>query len=121
VRLNGTRRLHRGDVVRVRFDPVEGSEQGGERPALIISPEIINRGTMIVVAAITSKRADDIYPWECLIEAGEGGLTLRSKVMFRHLRGVSKSRITGYYGAVLPETLQQADEALKVVVGLINV
>jgi hypothetical protein len=27
--------LRRGDVVRVRLDPVEGSEQGGERPGLI--------------------------------------------------------------------------------------
>lgn len=30
--------LRRSDVVRVRLDPVEGSEQAGERPALILSP-----------------------------------------------------------------------------------
>lgn len=115
------RRIKRGDIVRVRFDPIEGSEQGGERPALVISPEIVNRGAVIVVAAITSKKTDTVYPWECLIDADDGGLAITSKAMFRHLRGISKSRITGYYGTVSDTTLQNADAALRIAVGLTNI
>ena len=32
----------RGDIVRVRLDPTVGAEQAGERPALVISPDVIN-------------------------------------------------------------------------------
>ncbi|PKO23121.1 MAG: hypothetical protein CVU38_05725 [Chloroflexi bacterium HGW-Chloroflexi-1] len=31
----------RGEIVRVRLDPVVGSEQSDERPALVISPDLI--------------------------------------------------------------------------------
>ena len=34
--------LKHGNIVRVRLDPVERSEQIGERPALVISPDVIN-------------------------------------------------------------------------------
>lgn len=31
-----------GDVVRLNFDPIEGTEQGGYRPALVISSAAYN-------------------------------------------------------------------------------
>lgn len=53
----------RGDVVRVRLDPIEGSEQGGERPALVLSPDLINEHSPVVlIAAITSQKTDRVYP-----------------------------------------------------------
>jgi len=113
-----SRRVHRGDIVRVDFDPVQGSEQGGVRPALVISPELINRGDVIVVASITSKNTDRVFPWECLLEAGEGGLTARSKVLFRHIRGISTSRIIGYYGSISAGALKLTEEPLQIAVGL---
>lgn len=111
-------RVHRGDIVRVDFDPVAGREQAGIRPALVVSPEVINRGDVIVVAAITGQKTNTIYPWEAIIEAGDGGLKVRSKVMFRHLRGISTARITGSYGSLAPQTLQHLEAALQIAVGL---
>ncbi len=64
---NGTANpyVERGAIVRVRFDPIEGSEQGGERPALVISPALLNdHSTVIIVAAITSRKVERIYPFE---------------------------------------------------------
>ena len=83
----------RGDVVRVRLDPVEGSEQAGERPALVISSDVINRHSpVILIASITSKKTERAFPFEVLIEPPEGGLTLRSKVLLMQLRSVDKKR-----------------------------
>lgn len=113
-----SRRVHRGDIVRVDFDPIEGSEQGGVRPALVISPEIINRGEVIVVASITSKNTDRVFPWECLLEAGEANLPARSKALFRHIRGISTARILGYYGSVSAGVLERIEEPLQIAVGL---
>ncbi len=111
--------LRRGDVVRVRLDPTEGSEQAGERPALVLSPDVINRHSpIILIAPITSKKTERVYPFEALIEAGEGGLPMRSKVLLMQTRSLDKSRLLGYYGRLNDETMQQVDQALKVAAGL---
>ena len=109
----------RGDIVRIRLDPVEGAEQGGERPGLIISPDFINRHSPVVlIAAITSKKTERVYPFEALIEPSEDGLRHRSKVMLMQLRGLDKQRIIGYWGAVDAQTLVRADAALRIATGL---
>jgi len=107
--------------VRVKLDPVVGSEQAGERPALVISPDLINdKSPIVLVAAITSQKTDRIYPFEVLIEPPGGGLRLPSKVMLMHLRSVDKRRLTGRYGAIDEETMAKVAEALKVATGLIT-
>src|SRR5262249_13804265 len=109
----------RGDVVRVRLDPTEGSEQSGERPALVVSPDVINQHCpVILIASITSQKADKIYPYEVLIEPPEGGLTRRSKVLLMHLRSVEKRRLIGRCGAVSDATMSRVEEALRVATGL---
>jgi mRNA interferase MazF len=109
----------RGDVVRVRLDPVVGSEQAGERPALVLSPDLINeRSPVILIAAITSQKTDRVYPFEALIEPPEGGLTQRSKVLLMQLRSVDKERLTGRYGTISKATMQRVENALKTATGL---
>jgi mRNA interferase MazF len=111
--------IRRGDVVRVRLEPVVGSEQGGERPGLVISPSLINdRAPVILVAAITSRHTDRVYPFEALIEPPDGGLSRRSKVMLLQMRVVDKSRLVTRYGAVSDETMVRVDAALRIAVGL---
>lgn len=114
-----TNPLLRGDVVRVRFDPVEGSEQAGERPALVLSPDLINEHSpVILIAAITSRKTERIYPFEALIEPNDGGLPLRSKVLLMQTRAIAKSRVIGRYGQLSDDTMQRVEAALKVATGL---
>ena len=111
--------LRRGDVVRARLDPVEGSEQAGERPVLILSSDVISeRSPVIIVAAITSKGTDRLFAFEALLDPPDGGLSLRSKVMLTQLRSVNKTRLTGYYGRAGDAAMHQVDQALRVAVGL---
>ncbi len=111
--------LNRGEVVRVALDPVTGSEQGGERPVLVISPDLINQHSpVILVAAITSKKTERIYPFEALLEPPDGGLTQRSKVLLMQLRSIDKQRIVGRYGKLSEKTMARVEEALKVATGL---
>jgi mRNA-degrading endonuclease toxin of MazEF toxin-antitoxin module len=47
--------MRRGEIWLVGLDPVEGHEQRGRRPILIVSPEAFNRVTKVpVVVPITS-------------------------------------------------------------------
>ena len=113
--------IRRGDVVRVRFDPTEGAEQAGERPALVISPDLINeRSPVILVASLTSRKTERVYSFEVLIEPPEGGLSLRSKALLLQLRSIDKTRITGQYGSVSADTMRRVDDALKIAVGLVH-
>lgn len=109
----------RGDVVRVRLDPVEGSEQAGERPALVISPDVINQHSPVVlVAVITSQKTDHVRPFETLIEPPEGGLRIPSKVLLMQIRALDRRRITGSYGRISSESLLRVEQALKIATGL---
>lgn len=119
--MSWTRSLHRGDVVGVRLDPVEGSEQGGHRPALVISPDVINENCpVILIASITSRKTDRVYTFEAKIDPPEGGLTQPSKVMLMHLRSVDPRRLTRRYGSVSTETMNRVEIALKISTGLIR-
>ncbi|MCX6032625.1 MAG: type II toxin-antitoxin system PemK/MazF family toxin [Chloroflexi bacterium] len=112
----------RGEVVRGRLAPAVGSEQAGERPALVISPDLINeRSPVVLIAAITSQTTERIYPFEALIEPPDGGLLARSKIMLMHLRSVDKERLVGRYGKVSEKTMQRVEEALKVATGLTRI
>jgi mRNA interferase MazF len=105
--------------VRVRLDPVVGSEQAGERPALVISPDLINeRSPVILIAAITSQKTERVYPFEALLDPPDGGLAVRSKVMLTHMRSVDKERLIGRYGKVSEKTMQRVEDALKIAAGL---
>ena len=53
----------RGDAVWLTFAPVEGSEQDGRRPALVISPSAYNGRTGLMVACPITSRAKG-YPFE---------------------------------------------------------
>lgn len=101
---------------------MEGSEQGGERPALVISPDLINEHSPVVlVAAITSRKTDRVYPFEAAMEPPEGGLSVRSKVLLMQLRSISRSRIVGAYGTASDGTMRSVDEAIKLATGLTRI
>ncbi len=109
----------RGEVVRVRLDPTVGSEQAGERPAIVISPNLINEhSSVVLIASLTSKRTESVYPFEVLIEPPEAGLTMRSKVRLMQLRSIDKSRIFASYGVVSEAKMLEIEEALRIATGL---
>ena len=112
----------RGDVVYIRLDPVEGSEQGGRRPALVLSPDLINdHSPVVIIAAITTKKTERIYPFEASIQPPDGGLKEASKVLLMQIISVDKRRLDGVQGRLKPDTMRKVDEALKIATGLVEI
>jgi mRNA interferase MazF len=86
---------------------------------VILSPAVINEPSPVVlIAAISSRKTERIYPFEVLIEPPDGGLSQRSKVLLLQIRSVSKRRLLGRYGEVAQATLDRIDAALRVATGL---
>jgi len=96
-------------VVQAVLDPVEGSEQGGARPVVIVSRETANRRLPIItVAPLTTHRPPrQIYPSEVLLAAGKGGQPNESRVIAHQLRTISKSRVVYSYGWITDEVVRE--------------
>ena len=103
----------------MRFEPVEGAEQAGERPALVISPDLVDQHSPVtLVAAITSRKTERVYPFEALLVPPEGGLASRSKVLLMQLRSIDRARVVGTYGSVSTTAMERVEAALRIAVGL---
>jgi len=114
-------RPFRGEVYVVAFDPTLGAEIRKTRPALILQNDIANRSSPItIVAAITSKFDDELYPTEVLVRAPEGGLDADSVVLLNQIRSADRRRLMRRVGRLMPETMRLVDRALVLSLGLIE-
>jgi mRNA interferase MazF len=111
----------RGEIYLVNFDPTIGSEISKTRPALIIQNNIANRSSpIIIIAAITSKFDDRLYPTEVLIEPPEGGLKTISVILLNQIRSIDRQRLIRRIGAIGSEKLNEVDRAIQISLGLID-
>lgn len=90
----------RGEIWRIRFDPVEGSEIGKIRPALVLQNDLGNRyaGTTIV-AAITG-RIKDLPTLVDVVPSKINGLKKPCAINLSHIRTVSRSRLVSRIGRI---------------------
>jgi mRNA interferase MazF len=113
--------VRRGDVYLVSFDPTVGAEIRKTRPALIIQNDVANRYSPVtIVAAITSRSDDDLYPTEVLITAGEGGLTRDSIVLLNQIRSIDATRLRKKLGRLRAGTMAKVDRALAISLALVG-
>ena len=111
----------RGEVYLVNFDPTVGSEIRKTRPALIIQNDVANEYSPItIVAAITSKFDERLYPTEVLIKKGEAGLAQDSVILLNQLRSIDRKRLLKRFGKVTERTLKRVNNSLKISMGLIE-
>lgn len=111
----------RGEVYLVNFDPTIGAEIKKTRPALIVQNDVSNEHSLItIVAAITSKFDDELYPTEILIPADEAGLSADSVVLLNQIRSIDKQRLIKRLGAIKQEIIEQVDQAIQISLGLVE-
>ena len=106
----------RGDVFLASLEPVEGSEQGGTRPVVVVSSDALNQfSPVMVVCSITdAANKKKFYPSHVKISAGMGGLTLDSIVVCEQVRAISKTRLRRQLGKFDRNAMRSIDAALKV-------
>lgn len=112
----------RGEIYLISFDPTVGAEIQKTRPALVLQNNIANEYSPItIVAAITSKFDDPLYPTEVLIQSPEGGLTVDSVVLLNQIRSIDKQRLVKRLGKLADETMALVDQAIQISLGLIEI
>ena len=112
------RKIRRGDIYYANLDPVIGSEQGGERPVLIIQNDKGNQHSpTVIVAAVTSrvnkkKSLPTHIPIECTALAKD------SIALLEQIRTIDKQRLTEYVGKVSSESMEKIDKSFLLSVGV---
>jgi len=103
----------RGEVYIVNFNPAQGSEQGGIRPALIIQNNTGNRHSpTLIVAPITSSIKPRI-PVHLPI-SGVPSLKKGSTLLLEQIRVVDKSRVGKYLCSVSYVGMKLVDAAIAI-------
>ena len=112
--------IARGDVFMANLAPVEGSEQGGTRPVVVVSRDALNRVSPVVVICSITDAANKkkIYPSHVRVRAGAGGLTMESVVLCEQIRAISQSRLQRQMGSFDRATMTSIEAAIKITLDL---
>ena len=95
-----------GEVWDVRLDPVVGAEQGGTRPALVISSACFNTIQKYLYYVVPITGTDRGLEYQIRIKGRNGGLSENSVIMCDQARSVSVQRFRVKRGEVSPEMLR---------------
>lgn len=107
----------RGDIYWVDFDPSRGSEQRGQRPAVVISIDSFNRiMPVVMVAAITTKIKPN-FRVTVTLQAGEP-LQPKCQILAFQVVTIDKSRLGRYEGCLDADQLHELEDKMRLVWGL---
>lgn len=101
------------DIYEAYLDPILGSEQGGRRPIVIISGNVINSlAANILVCPLTSSLKH--YMGNPILKPNaNNGLSKTSEVMVFQIRSLSKERLKKKIGRISRQDLEQIKETLN--------
>jgi len=104
----------RGEVYWINFDPVQGSEQGGRRPAVVVQNDRGNESApTTVVAIISSAPLSRPYPFTVPLAAGEAGVPKAGHVNCAQIRTIALQRLEARAGTLSADRMRQVDAALR--------
>ena len=99
--------MNQGEIWEMYFDPVKGSEQGGRRPAVIISGNLMNKYLNVVIVCPLTTRVKN-YKGNIVLQPNkENGLVKESEILLFHIRSVSKDRLKKKIGYVEKQVVDQ--------------
>jgi mRNA interferase MazF len=111
------KKILRGEIWRVRFDPIEGSEIGKSRPAVVLQNDIGNRYAKTTIVAAFTARVKGLPTLIEVAPTRANGLRGSCAVNLSHIRTVSQSRLVGRIGRLEDEYLPKIEMALLISLG----
>ena len=111
------RDIKRGDIYYANLDHVIGSEQGGNRPVLVVQNDVGNRySPTIIIVPLTYRLGKNPLPTHVMI-SNNSSLGSNSLALMEQIRTIDRSRISDYIGRIDSPTQSRIDEALSVSLG----
>ena len=101
-----------GDVVWLQFDPQAGHEQGGHRPAIVLSPASYNGRTGMMICCPTTTKVKG-YPFEVVLAGAPPSVVLADQLKSQDWRARKAAR----KGKVSPAELAEVRTKLIALIG----
>ena len=117
--MTNTPTCRRGDLYWADLDPHTGSEQGGERPVLVLQDDHVNRvSRTVVVVPFTTNLRRATLPTALLVPAGTGGLPRDSVALCHQIRAIDKQRLRSRIGQMLPADVAKVEAVVLRTLGI---
>lgn len=109
--------IKRGEIYYANLCPVVGSEQGGDRPVIILQN---NKGNLhsrtTIVAAITGELDKPNLPTHVIFKSD--CMKKESMVLLEQIRTIDKSRLGRFVGTMDSKTMKRVDKAILISFGI---
>jgi mRNA interferase MazF len=111
----------RGQIYFASLDPIQGREQSGRRPVLVVSSNAINRQPLVITVIVGTDAANiqRDYPTNIRVTAAESGLPRDTVFLAFQLRSLDHSRFAGpVAGFLSPARMEDVANALRLTLEL---
>ncbi|MDQ7837124.1 MAG: type II toxin-antitoxin system PemK/MazF family toxin [Thermodesulfobacteriota bacterium] len=109
-------RILRGDIYWANLDPIKGHEQSGQRPVLVLSQDVFNdRSGVVIAVALTSQPPKAGFP--LTLPLSGRALPKQSWVKISQIRTLSQERLGKRIAKVSPEEIDLVIEGLNEIIG----
>ena len=113
--------IQRGEIYFVNLNPVQGREQAGQRPVLVLSIDDINRLPLVMTVVVGTKGANvpRDYPINVRVAAADSGLPMETVFLCFQLRSLDARRFPlAPAGKVTGHILERIEDAVCYCLGL---
>lgn len=113
--------IERGEIYFVNLNPVQGHEQAGQRPVLVLSIDAINRLPLVVTVVVGTKGANITrdYRTNIRLKPEETGLDMETVFLGFQIRSLDPKRFPNNPSGRVSETiLRQVEDAVRYCLGL---
>ena len=108
-------RYSRGDIYYANMEPHVGSEQGGERPVVVLQNDTGNKHSPTLIIATLTSRVDKklSLPTHVLLDQNPG-LRVPSIVQLEQIFTLDKQRMQRFVGQASSEDMDRIEATLKI-------
>ena len=92
--------MKQGEIWNANLNPIQGSEQAGFRPVVIISGNLMNDLTNLVVCCPLTTKIKNYHGNVILDPTKFNGLVTNSEILTFHIRSISKDRLEQKIGKI---------------------
>jgi mRNA interferase MazF len=100
------------------LSPVQGREQAGTRPVLVVSADAFNHGPAQLVVVVPLTTRDGGIPLRVRIEPPDGGVREPSFAMCDAVRSISTEQLVRRWGIVEQTTIAAVEDRLRILLEL---
>ena len=110
----------RGEIYTADLNPPFGREIHKKRPVLVISNDVINKNFHTVIMVPFSSILPQAIGADTIKVSKNTGLNEDSVILATQIRSIDKSRLVAKVGKLSGEKLEEVEDSLKLVLGMVS-